>query len=157
MISCSNSADKARIAYLEEQIEELTSANNNSSSGTETSEYAENNNEPNTESTIRNDFVGTYEFTDIEGHKFLLTLNDDETAQIKINDLVRYGSWEKYSPIDYNPLVSFVGDEKPFITFPNHESKKCQFLSIVDDHIYYEYQSVKAKNPNLRLPIKKIK
>lgn len=154
----SNSSEK--IAELEDSIARMNERLNDAgpsaevNDGTNSSAYNSNESSVN---MSENDVVGTYEFTDSEGHKFILTLNDDETAQIKVNDLVRYGSWEKYSPIEYNPLVHFEGDEKPVITFPDHGTRDCQYLSIVGNYIYYKWESVKAKNPKLRLSIKKVK
>lgn len=151
----SNSSDADRISQLEDSIANLNNKLNNGVPSVEVN--AESNSNVSSVNTSENDAVGTYEFTDSEGHKFILTLNDDETAQIKINDLVRYGSWEKYSPIEDNPLVHFDGDEEPVITFPDHGARDCRYMSIVGNYIYYEWESVKAKNPKLRLSIKKIK
>lgn len=154
---CSNSSKK--IAELEDSIARMNKRLNNvvPSDGVNIESNSDVSSNISSSNASENDVVGTYEFTDSENHKFILTLNDDETAQIKINDLVRYGSWEKYGPIEDNPLVQFEGDEKPVITFPDQEAKDCHFLSIFGNYIYYGYESVKAKNPKLRLQIKKIK
>lgn len=101
----SNSSEK--IAELEDSIarmnERLNDAGPSAEVNDETNSSASNSNESSVNMS-ENDVVGTYEFTDSEGHKFILTLNDDETAQIKVNDLVRYGSWENTHPLNITHL-----------------------------------------------------
>lgn len=147
----SNSSEADRIAQLEDSIANL---NNRIADGSESK--ANNDSEDMQGNDSNNNHVGTYEFTDTQGHKFVLVLNEDETATIQVNDLLRYGTWELYSPIGNLPLVAFNFDEMPQIALPNGE-KKCQFLVIVGNYIYEDWHNVKSKNPRYRLPIKKIK
>lgn len=147
----SNSSEADRIAQLEDSIANL---NNRIANGSESK--ADNGSEDMQGSGSNNNHVGTYEFADTQGHKFVLVLNEDETATIQVNDLVRYGTWKLYSPIGNLPLVAFNFDEMPQIALPNGE-KKCQFLAIVGNYIYEDWQNVKSKNPRYRLSIKKIK
>lgn len=148
----SNSTEADRIAQLEDSIANL---NNRIADGS--ASKADNDSEDMQGNDSNNNHVGTYEFTDTQGHKFVLVLNEDETATIQVNDLVRYGTWELYSPIGNLPLVAFNNtNEQPQIALPNEE-KKCHYLAIVGNYIYEDWQNVESKNPRYRLPIKKIR
>lgn len=158
--SGSNSADQERIAQLEAQIAELQNQKGNpveteSTTGNYSDSYSSTNSSAKSESY--ND-VGTYETTDEIGKTWVITLNNDGTAQIGIknSDKVAYGTWDDWRITENGVKLSFI-DETPTIAFPAGIINM-MFGSIGDDgYLYSEYDYVKAKNPRQRIPIKKIK
>lgn len=155
--SCSNSSDSYYIRQLKDSIAELNrekNSYNNDTPGESDVNSATNNEQGETASNESNGNI--YEFTDAEGTKWKLNLNTDETVTLEDNGKIYYGSWQLYSPIGDLPLVSFTYNEMPRIALPN-EKKRCQFLAIVGNYIYEDWQNVQSKNPRYRLPLKKIK
>ena len=156
MTSCSNSVDKARIAYLEEQIEELKSSQNNSQN--ETTTYLNNNeNQTNIDNSKPSNYgnAGTYEVIDKFEKKWIIILNEDETVRIQPDgsDVIGYGSWKKFR----DGQIWINMDEKPRIVFPNLEEGFFGHGVIYENFLYRTTDSAKSKNPNQRLQIKKLK
>ena len=161
-ISCSNSSnseDKERIAQLEAQINELKSngssyqGNENKTNNSYNSKKRDNySSRSNKES---NNFAGIYVVTDDMGNKWTINLKDDESVTVKdASGKIYYGSWSSF-PYDV-PCLSFGWDEWPYLYFPAGEENIDH--SIIDnDQFYSSNTNYKAKNPNQRLPIKKIK
>lgn len=179
IISCSNSADKAKIAYYEELIDELQKELKSAQNSSETQNtstinqdsYSDNNSysETSNSTPAKSDFasqestnpnntiVGVYEFTDKLDHTWVMEINSDETAVIYRkgdNGAKAYGSWFKYSNMK-NAQVSF-SDKGPIVGFPSGEVTlfKPYFN---DEWIYSRVSAADAKNPELRLALKKIK
>lgn len=158
-----NSSDRARIAELEAQIEELQDNRGGSednthiatSRDTETSVPSTETRRPRRERGTRQ-FIGTYEFTDTYNRTWVLTLKDDEsvTVSAKGDDGIYYGSWNDF-PYDV-PCLSFGWKESPIIAFPD-EDEDISYGIITNEYIYASNTAYKAKNPNKRLPIKKTK
>lgn len=168
MASCggnSNSSEADRIAQLEDSIKTL---NNKLQSNTYTEAQtaglssstadASLNNNTNDLTTISS-ATGTYEFSD--GHNtWVLVVNDDETAYIYNKkggeNIKAYGSWDKYNYENYNRIDLQFIDKQPEVWFPSGE-KKLKLPEIYEGYIYNNFASREAKNPELRLPIRKIK
>ena len=155
MISCSNSADKARIANLENQLKTLqssqSSANNQSSVTSSQQEKTKTNS-----SYTSNNIAGTYEVIDKFGSKWIIILNSDESVNIhrEGSDVVAYGSWDDDH---YDGGIWLRMDEIPRIVFPNMEEGFRGYGDINGDYLYREVNSAKSKNPNQRLQLRKIK
>lgn len=166
MASCSgsSSSDKKRIAELEAQLAELKS--NNSSSTEEESSYASSGSTTSSTpsySQSSQSVVGTYEFSDNINTWVLVVEKDDDcddegTAYIynksKGEGVKCYGSWYKYSHMKFADL-SF-SEKAPIVFFPSQE-KTLYNPYISSEWIYYNSSAADAKNPNLRLKLKKIK
>lgn len=114
-----------------------------------------------------NEFIGTFEFTDKSNNVWVLIVKADETATIKNKDgkSTAYASWYKYNSMRYAHFS--CSDRAPMITFPGSElyaqdygyigPAACAYFCIDGEYIYYDFHAADAKNPELRLPIKKIK
>lgn len=161
----SSSSDQARIAQLEAQIAELQGNSGQEAINEDSKEISADNSSA--YSTSENSsyhsqkrgpkhFVGTYEFTDKYNTTWVLILKQDEslTINIKGSDEYYYGSWSD-SPYEY-PLLNFGWKESPMIAFPSEETD-IDYAIVFNDKIYSSNSAYKAKNPNLCLPIKKIK
>ena len=165
VVSCnnsSNSADKERIAELEEKIAELqTNLNNNKTSSVKTSTSTSERTSSRLYSRSKEEniaqWVGTYEFTDEAGNTWQIILNSDETALFEPQGggSKRYGSWD-YLPY-YFPCLNISHDESPTIYFPDGPDSWIDYVCITDGYLYASNIAAKAKNPNKRLPIKKIR
>ncbi len=111
--------------------------------------------------------LGTFEFTDKQGHEWVLTVNNDETATIKTKEgtLAAYASWYRYEHMKHAQFR--CSDRAPMICFPGSElyihdngfigAESCGSFCIDGKYIYYNSSAADAKNPDLRLPLKKIK
>lgn len=113
--------------------------------------------------------LGTFEFKDRLGNEWILTVKNDETATIKTkgSDHPAYASWYKYDNMKY---AKFRCSEKgPMIAFPGSEiymhdngyagvigAEACGYFCIDGKYIYYDSTAADAKNPEFRLPLKKI-
>lgn len=98
---------------------------------------------------------------------WVLIVKADETATIKNKDgkSTAYASWCKYNSVRYAHFS--CSDRAPMITFPDSElyiqdyghigPAACAYFCIDGEYIYYDSDAADAKNPELRLPIKKIK
>lgn len=111
--------------------------------------------------------IGTFEFTDRQGHEWVLTVKEDKTATIKVKTGTSpaYASWYKYDNMAY---ASFRCSERaPMIVFPGSElymnsngvfgAEACGYFCIDGHYIYSNSRAADAKNPDQRLPLKKIK
>lgn len=102
------------------------------------------------------DFVGKYEFTDIVDHTFVLSINDDKTAQL----VVKGESNIFYGSIFINTIsgeMEIYFDELPEIVFPSTECGRGRmYVPLSADYIYKDGLAIDAKNPQKRLPIKKV-
>ena len=166
LISCEgNNSDKARIAYLESQLEELRQQNELSTTeetATESTKQTSNSSvakegEPSSGSTNYYDYVGTYEFTD-DINTWVLSIFEDETAQIKneSGNTICYGSCSDF--LEYSNYISvWFSDEYPIIFFPSGEEKGynlCIYRGA--NYLYCGSSAANAKNPRKRLTLKKI-
>lgn len=147
----SSNSDKARIAQLEEQIRELQSSSYSSSSSSSSRRSSF---EPSAK-TNASDFVGTYKVTDEAGVIWTIVLNADETVTFETEGGSKYyGSWDIF-PYKF-PCMSFGWDEWPYLYFPSGR-EDVYHGCIKDGYFYSSNTAASAKNPNKRLPIKKIK
>ena len=111
--------------------------------------------------------LGVFEFTDRQGNEWILTVKDDKTATIKTKggEIPAYASWYRYDNMKY---ATFRCSERaPMIVFPGSQlymndngyfgAEACGYFCIDGKYIYYNSSAADAKNPDLRLPLKKIK
>ena len=90
---------------------------------------------------------------------------DEEKIKNKDGKSTAYASWCKYNSVRYAHFS--CSDRAPMITFPDSElyiqdyghigPAACAYFCIDGEYIYYDSDAADAKNPELRLPIKKIK
>lgn len=104
--------------------------------------------------------VGKYEFKDEINNTWVLTIFEDETAQIvnkKKENTVCYGSCNDFLSSLGFLCMSFM-DEYPIIFFPSGEEMGMQLcITGKADYIYDGISATKAKNPRKRLPLKRTK
>ena len=91
--------------------------------------------------------------------------NDSIVEEQKDGKSTAYASWCKYNSVRYAHFS--CSDRAPMITFPDSElyiqdyghigPAACAYFCIDGEYIYYDSDAADAKNPELRLPIKKIK
>lgn len=103
------------------------------------------------------DYSGTYIMTDAAGVKWTLTLNKDQSGKFVSNAYSFYCSWNDDSNADGSAFIPISTEEYiPVLTFKGGE-RECYSLTLLDGYIYPNGTEPKAKNPNWRLPVKKIK
>lgn len=158
-VSCNNNndADNRRIQELEDKIAQLEkdkSENNKS-------EVSKVNTETQSEENdlTYSDFVGTYQFTDLDGNNYEIKVNDDKTFTLKHNtNETEYGSVGVYI---YNGYIKLLfSDDAKFnvkIKFPEGLNEGILSPTIREGYVYDNESSARAKNPKWRLPIKKVK
>lgn len=169
----SSSSDQARIAELEAKIAELQGNSEQSESASETSSQTASAQDESSsslysssssyssykekEETMRRKSIGTYQLTDRLDHTWEIVLNEDGTATMGLvgGTTKAYASWEPLNFLDYNPHIEF-NDERPIVWFPSGEEKP-YLPVIIDGYFYLTSSAAKAKHPQKRLPIKKIK
>lgn len=110
--------------------------------------------------------IGTFEFTDDLKHDWVLVVKKDETAIISTKDGYTkvYAHWDKYDTMNYaqfscseqGPLIAFPGSDI-YINNGRFVPKVCGYFCIDGKYIYYDSDAADAKNPDLRLPLTKIK
>lgn len=162
-----SSSDKKRIAELEAQLAELKSNNStNSSLSEEESSYVSSRSTTSSTpsySQSSQSVVGTYEFSDNINTWVLVVEKEDDgddkgTAYIynktKGEDVKCYGSWYKYSHMKFASLN--FSEKAPIVFFPSTEIT-LRYPYINSEWIYANSSASEAKNPNLRLKLKKIK
>lgn len=162
LASCGgNYSYKAQIAELVAQINELNDNNETTSRTTETNSsdsYSSNSTRSTRRSRSGNSrsFIGTYKFTDEYNTTWTININRDETVTIKAEgqDGEYYGSWSDF-PFDA-PSLDFGFKESPIVAFPSGD-ENIYYGIVTNEYIYASTTAYKAKNPKLRLPIKKIK
>lgn len=122
-----------------------SSSSSSSSSGSFSSDYRSSGSE----------YFGTYEFTDKLNTAWVLVLNSDKTATIRVKNGSKeaYGSWSYYKTTGY-PNIWFM-DERPLIWFPSGE-ERAYHLCIQDNYIYLGDNALEAKNPRKRLEYTKV-
>lgn len=148
LASCGGNQNNRRNSYVSEettQVEEDYSS--------QTIEQVEND-EP---SFV--DYVGQYEFTDIADQTFVLTLNEDETCQLRQKgaDYVYYGSYHDY--LSSSKYIELHFSETPRIIFPSFDETggwKIMGILFSADFIYYSNTACAAKDPKKRLELKRI-
>ena len=111
--------------------------------------------------------IGTFEFTDKVDNVWVLVVNTNKTATIGIKgrDSKAYASWYKYDHMNYAQFT--CSGSAPTIFFPSSElmlndygyptTDVCGLFCIDGKYIYYDSDAADAKNPKMRLPLKKIK
>lgn len=166
LTSCggSSSSDKERIAELEAQLAELKGDNStNNSSTDEESSYISSGSTTSSTRSNKQSVVGTYEFSDNINTWVLVVekedADDDEGTAYIYNKSSKdgtkcYGSWYKYSHMKYASLE--FSEKAPIIFFPSEE-ETLRYPYINSEWIYANRSASEAKNPNLRLALKKIK
>lgn len=118
------------------------------------------------ESEAQEEWIGTFTFRDKQGHDWILTVNNDETATIKTKEgtACAYASWYKY---DHMKHAQFrCSDKEPMIAFPGSEiyikdnglyaPDGCAYFCIDGKYIYYNSTAADAKNPEMRLPLSRV-
>ncbi len=159
----SNSSEADRIAQLEDSIRKIQSdkivdGNNESKveSCSDDDSFSSSSQSKSVDS-FGGDVEGTYEFSD-NINTWVLVVNGDETAYIynkaKGDGVKAYGSWYKYDSMKY-AAFSF-SDKAPRVFFPSGE-ETLRYPRINNEWIYYNSSAADAKNPEKRLPLKKIK
>ena len=98
--------------------------------------------------------VGTYEVIDNLGTKWIIILDETVKMHIEGSNNVAYGLWGYDSDSD---AIYLDMNDDPRIVFPNMEKGFFLYGTILGDYLYKAPDAVKVKNPNQRLPIKKIK
>ncbi|MDE6257849.1 MAG: hypothetical protein K2M53_05650 [Muribaculaceae bacterium] len=121
---------------VEEQTPSYTSASNNE-----------------TQISDENSLVTTYEFSDCLNQTWVVEINDDKTATMYLKgaEMKFYGSWDNWGP---KKKFRF-SNKHPAVEFPGGEDR-IFYPVISDGYFYKDTQSSEAKDPEFRLPIKKI-
>lgn len=160
-LSCdsSSSEDKKRIAELEAQISELNSGSYKTGTSDDNTSIERGTESKNQEFNIpENKIAGVYQFKDKNNDVWVMEVNSDNTLIMynkQAPNKKYYGSWEKYSFEDYVSITMDINDH-PYVYFES--GKESLFMQVFTDKwIYSDYRAIKSKNPNKRLPIKKIK
>lgn len=159
LTACSNSSDKARIAYLEQQIEELQSNQNTVAENKSDYQITEQDYQSPSNTVSTNSTAGTYEVTDKVNHTWIITLNDDGTVRTTCKglDTTFYALWEDESIWGGFTTIKY-SDKSPNIVFPSwKEGTYGSSNEIQDGYLYYSQDDMRAKNPENRLQIKKFK
>lgn len=105
--------------------------------------------------------LGKYTFTDMLGDKYTLTLKSDKTATIESHSrgfsTTHYGSWTHNHICNAIEIV-FPSDDAPYMNFTTNSTERqiFSYLSDNEDFLYKSYAAIKAKNPKLRLEVKKV-
>ena len=155
------SANKARIAELEQKIAQLESSDTEGSSTTETSASNQSEeasqSESSTNSANESMPVGTYQITDKTNNTWILTIKADETATIgkKGSNQVAYGSLQLHSTSSGN-IYRFDYDEAPILWFPSGEERATQ-IAVKNGYFYSSIDAAGANHPHKRLQLIKIK
>lgn len=159
-----SSSDKERIAQLEDSIARILSKQqaktpsygsgsenktSNTFTATSSSEYDSN--------SASTNFLGTYKVIDATGHTFYIILNEDETANVKIegSDVILYCSWEGLFLINKGIRIDF-SDKRPIIYFDGGV-KKYGGMYLKDGWLYAGNSEVESKHPQWRLKAEKVK
>lgn len=104
------------------------------------------------------DPYGEYEFTDAIGTKWKVIFNNDETAIVEGKGQKHYASVDE---IDNNAYKLNINHNEPTIIFPlRNTCKTCDSMFLVldlDNDYIYASNEFRAKNPDKRLKIEKIK
>lgn len=160
----SKSTEAERIAQLEDSIARMQTRYENQGINNSDNHETNNNsindangNESETEVTA-NDIVGVYKVTDALNNKWIIKMETDETATVSQEgkNVMHYGSW-RYSGPNYGIMLSFSLDDDPQITFPNMKAGFYLHPRIKNGYLYMSETASDAKNPKLRLAIKKVK
>ena len=110
-------------------------------------------------------FTGTYEFND-GFHTWVLAVNADESATIQEKehqndpDMTSYGSWYYLKHTQPDNLKLRFADLAAKVWFKssnNFVSLSYPVIDIKDGFLYMDDDAAKAKNPNLRIKLTKIK
>ena len=151
----SNSSEADKIAQLEDSIARIQSRHDNQENNSSANDIPTRANSTNTDTPI-NELVGSYIVEDAVNAKWIIKVNEDESATIAkegSNDIF-YMSW------DYHPShgigLSFNLGDPIRITFPNMKEGFQLTACIKDGYLYRNSSAIKAKDPKLRLPINKV-
>ena len=112
-------------------------------------------------SSSNNNYLGTYNFTDAAGQRWILKLNSDKTATLECNGTTYYGWYSK--PVSYrdngNKIeLSFSSDKPRPMKFEVSEIDDAWFPAIdLAGGYFYATHSYSNKNPKKRLKITKVK
>lgn len=103
--------------------------------------------------------IASYQFTDKDNKTWVLTINREESANLKCvkSNEVYYGSWWDASNINIGIDINFEYDDCPEMRFSSTELRKQTTLNIKDGYVYETSDAAKANNPRKRLPIKSSK
>ena len=164
MTNCGqSSSNDVRIAELKDSIEKLNRkiSSQDASLQSQASSVTMSQRHNNEQSIF---IVGTYEITDNRNTTWVLVVESDEDESDEGNaymydkskgqNIIYYGSWYKYSHMKY-ARFSF-SDGAPGVFFPS-DGMRTRYPCIDSKWFYYNSSAADAKNPELRLPIKKIK
>lgn len=101
--------------------------------------------------------TGTYEVTDKIGQTMVITLKEDKTATVTLDGKTYYCSWNRYANIGDGEVEVSFSDDPPALVFEGGVAETMYGPEILGGWLYYDYTARKAKNPNRRLQIKKVK
>lgn len=101
--------------------------------------------------------TGTYEVKDKIGQTLVLTLKDDKTATVTLEGKTYYCSWKRSANIGDGEVELRFSDDPPALVFEGGVAETMYYPEILGGWLYYNYTARKAKNPNRRLAIKKVK
>lgn len=104
-----------------------------------------------------------YEFVvkDARNIQFYFKLKDDQTGNVVVKNIVGrentcYLSWKDH--IESAGVEISFSDPMPAIVFPNGDTNgSSPRVDLQNNWIYKDYSAINAKDPNLRLKIKRIK
>lgn len=120
----------------------MACANNNASTGDNDDEVVE--------GTQQSSWAGTYSFTDADGVKWKVVL--DETAVLYMNGKdIDYGPWMDY---DGNSVYVIFSDGDPKIKLPDGEKEMHKWIFLKDG---YAYTSIAEDHPRKRFKYTKSK
>ena len=151
----SNSSEADRIAQLGDSIARIQSRHDNQENNSSANDIPTRANSTNTDTPI-NELVGSYIVEDAVNAKWIIKVNEDESATIAkegSNDIF-YMSWDYHR--SYGIGLSFNLGDPIRITFPNMEKGFQLTACIKDGYLYRNSSAIKAKDPKLRLPINKV-
>ena len=106
---------------------------------------------------------GTYEIIDVNGKKWTLLLNNDESAVMESGGKKYYGNWREWDSEAGSPLsVQFPNEDYPEIQFPKTDYLygASLFIDTKEGFVYGDSpnsSTYKSKNPNKRVSINKVK
>lgn len=96
--------------------------------------------------------VGEYRFSD-DYNNYTLTINADETSQIVGNGQTYYGSWSDWCHKAYS-----INNSESLYLIVNGKKQYCSpMIDLSSEWLYLDSSSLKAKDPNKRVKLTRVK
>lgn len=106
--------------------------------------------------------LGKYTFTDAMGYKYTLTMKADETVTLECqsgySSATHYGSWSDAYLNDFGFYrIDFSYEDSPSMCFTRERIIKegILYLNVSDNFLYNSFNAARAKNPKIRLKVKR--